>query len=81
MTALLTHNRADELTYWDELRWDDRQANIAAFWSVLDPRVARARFTVVETLLAVVDIELGEMQDGIDRLLAEQDPRYAEAQR
>ncbi|MFB4280890.1 hypothetical protein ACBJ59_36760 [Nonomuraea sp. MTCD27] len=68
MTALLTYSQADELTCWDTLSWDDRQANITDLWSALDPRVARARLTVVETLLAVVDIELGEMQNTVDRI-------------
>jgi hypothetical protein len=68
MTALLVYGEADELTCWDTLSWDERQANIAAAWCGLDPAVARARFTVVETLLAVIDIELAEMQTGVDRI-------------
>ena len=47
MTALLVYGEADELTRWDSLPWGERQANIAASWSGMDPAVARARFTVV----------------------------------
>ena len=68
MTALLVHGEADELTRWDSLSWEERQANINNYWSGLNPAVARARFTVVETLLAVVDIELAEMQANVDRI-------------
>ncbi len=68
MTALLVPAEADELTRWDSLSWDERQANIAAAWSDMAPAVAQARFTVVETLLAVVDIELAEMQANVDRI-------------
>lgn len=68
MTALLAYGQADELTRWDALSWDDRQANIDASWSGMDPALARARFTVAETLLAVIDIELGEMQANVDRI-------------
>ena len=68
MTALLVRAEADELTRWDALSWGERQTNIVASWSGMAPAVARARFTVVETLLAVIDIELAEMQTGVDRI-------------
>jgi hypothetical protein len=68
MTALLVYGEADELTRWDALSWGERQANIVASWSGMAPAVARARLTVVETLLAVIDIELGEMQNTVDRI-------------